>query len=252
MTWGCQECAIRLKNILKARLKLLPALEVWKAPTHPAEKLHRVKRLNKAFHYARAINKDAQYVLVRSDDYMNAELLANGFEFTELSANDVIDGLPHAPVGRRQRRFIPSQNFWVVRVNNTTPAEESKINNSDEDAPENDKGEDKMGEKQMAKLDKEVNRLLKRGLPLGRIAEELGEDMETVKASFGRLAERSDFDIVVLDDKYSDVLGRLRARGFEMLDTGEGESHRLFVREGEEGPVVAPEELGEVVEVISY
>ncbi|GAJ14279.1 unnamed protein product, partial [marine sediment metagenome] len=193
-------------------------LEVWRAPTHAAQKLSQIKRLNKAFHYARGINKDAEYVLVRCDDYMNAELLANGFEFTELQPNDVIDGLPLAVVGRRKRRFIPSQNFWDVGVNSITLAEESKIINSDKDAPENDKGDEKM--------EKEV---------LGK------ED-----------PNKPDFDIVVLDDNYQDVLKRLEALGFQTKDTGEGESHRLFVREGEEGPVVAPEELGEVVEVISY
>jgi len=214
MTWDCSECSIRLKNILKARLKPLPTLEVWKAPTRAAKKLSQIKRANKAFHYARVINKDSEYVLVRSEDYMNVELLANGFEFTELSPHDVIDGLPHAPVGRRKKRFIPSRNFWDVAINNTTLPAESNINNSDKDEePPKPGGKTDKGEEEM---------------------------------------EKKDFDIVVLDDNYSDVLGRLEALGFEMKDTGEGESHRLRYPRGKEPPKVAPEELGEVVVVISY
>ncbi len=148
---------------------------------------------------------------------MNVELLANGFEFTELSANDVIDGLPHAPVGRRKKRFIPSRNFWNVGDNNIPLQQESNINNSDKEAPENDKGDEKME-----------------------------------KEGLGKRADKPDFDIVVLDDNYNDVLGRLEALGFEMKDTGEGESHRLRYPRDKEPPQVAPEELGEVVEVISY
>ncbi|GAI35168.1 unnamed protein product, partial [marine sediment metagenome] len=188
LTWGCEECSIRLKNILKARLKQLPPLEVWKAPTHAAEKLSQLKRVNKAFHYARGINKNAEYVLVRGEDYMNVELLANGFEYTELKANDVIDGLPHAPVGRRKKRFIPSRNFWDVGDNNIPLTAESSINNSDKDAPETDKGE--------GKEDPDI------------MADKGEKDM--------------DFDIVVLDDNYEDVVGRLKALGFQMMDTGEG------------------------------
>ena len=64
--------------------------------------------------------------------------------------------------------------------------------------------------------------------------------------------EKKDFDIVVLDDNYSDVLGRLEALGFQMKDTGEGESHWLRYPKGKSPPQVAPEELGEVVEVLTF
>ncbi len=308
LTWSCEECSIRLKNILKARLKPFPTLEVWKAPTRAAAKLSRIKRDNKSFHYARAINTDSEYVLVRGEDYMNVELLANGFEFTELSPNDVIDGLPHAAVGRRKRRFIPSRNFWDVGINNITLPAESNIINSDKDS--RDKA------KPPSELAKRVEELLRQGLTLDQIAKEVGaravgwkahpqvtmalehidlpglfsevrgeggpefynasicaslldrKDFTLTQArekyaeigaeGQGRAGkgdgemEKQAFDIVVLNDNYEDVLKRLEALGFQMKDTGEGESHRLRYPRGKTPPKAAPEELGEVVEVISY
>ncbi|GAI59874.1 unnamed protein product [marine sediment metagenome] len=303
MSWGCPECSIRLKNILKARLKPLPTLEVWKAPIHAVMKLSRLKRDNKAFHYARALNRDAEYVLVRSEDSMNAELLANGFTSTELSPQDAIDGLPHAPVGRRKRRFIPSRNFWNVGINSITLPAECKNTNSDK-----------------------VEELLRQDFTLGQIAKEMrllrGQVMDSLRhidlpSLFSELKgesspehhfnatlcydllnprrpwgapdsefkeptltqaieryeeiyakaaarqkaglaggeeemEQEDFDIVVLDDNYNDVLGRLEALGFRLMDTGEGESHRLRYPRGKEPPGVAPEELGEVVKVLRF
>ncbi|GAI67595.1 unnamed protein product, partial [marine sediment metagenome] len=172
----------------------------------------------------------------------------------ELSPQDAIDGLPHAPVGRRKRRFIPSRNFWNVGITIPTLAAESKNTNSDKDAPEKDGGEGKKGKEQEAKLDKEVKRLFEKGLTLGEVAKELGVDMETVKASAlaEMLSEKRDFDIVVLDDNYNDVLGRLEALGFRLMDTGEGESHRLRYPRGRDAPRVDPDELGEVVQVINF
>ncbi|GAI61926.1 unnamed protein product [marine sediment metagenome] len=64
--------------------------------------------------------------------------------------------------------------------------------------------------------------------------------------------EQSDFDIVVLDDNYNDVLGRLEALGFRLMDTGEGESHRLRHPRGRDAPRVDPDELGEVVQVLTF
>jgi len=307
MSWGCPECCLRLENILKARLKPLPTLEVWKAPAGAAEKLSKIKRANKALHYARVLNRDSEYVLVREEDWMNVELLANGFEFTELSPNDVIDGLPHAPVGWRKRRFIPSRNFWAVGINNTTPPAGSKNINSNKDSPEK--------ANPPSELDKKVEELLRKDLTLDQIAKEVGLNREKVKASLNHIdlprlfsevksegrpenpyddvtcyrlfnvnkltltqarekyeeiwakvqaeheakadkgefeMERKSFDIVVLNDNYQDVLSRLEALGFRMKDTGEGESHRLRYPRGEKPPQVAPEELGEVVEVLCF
>ncbi len=311
MSWGCPECSIRLKNILKARLKSLPTLEVWKAPIHAALKLSRLKRDNKAFHYARALNRDSEYVLVRSEDSMNAELLANGFAFSELSPQDAIDGLPHAPVGRRKRRFIPSRNFWDVGINNITLPAECKNTNSN-----------KKAKSPLTELDKKVEELLRKDLTLDQIAKEVGglcsgvglissqvaasldhidlpglfskvegldgserppdattcyrllnarkltltqanerckeiyaEVMARQKAGLAggeEKMEQEEFDIVVLDDNYNDVLGRLEALGFRLADTGEGESHRLRYPRGKEPPRVAPEELGEVVQVLHF
>ncbi|GAI61665.1 unnamed protein product [marine sediment metagenome] len=313
MSWGCPECSIRLKNILKARLKPLPALEVWKAPIHAAEKLSRIRRANKAFHYARALNSDSEYALVRSEDSMNAELLANGFAFSELSPQDAIDGLSHALVGRRKRRFIPSRNFWDVGINNITLPAECKNTNSN-----------KKAKPPLTEQDKRVEELLRKDLTLGQITKELrvlrgqvqaslqnidlpglfselkgeggpehfnatqcydllnqgnsGWDLDSkpaltltqaiaryeeiyAKAVAGPEAktnkgeeemEQSDFDIVVLDDNYNDVLGRLEALGFSMKDTGGGESHRLRHPRGRDAPRVDPDELGEVVQVITF
>lgn len=259
LQWHCPECAIRLKNILKVRLKALPALQVWEAPPGAQAGLARLKRANKSFHYARVKNKDSEYVLVRGDDWMEADLLAAGFKWTELKPYDVIDGLPHAALKRRrEKRFIPSRNFWSVGINNTTLQSESKNINSDNAQIEEEEEKKEVKEKkQMAKLDKEVKRLLKRGWSLGRIAEVLGENMETVKMSFDRIAEEKPFDIVVLDGDYEQVLGKLRARGFNLMDTsgGAGESHCLKYSPGspfDVPPQVTPEELGDVVDVIEF
>ncbi|GAJ09973.1 unnamed protein product, partial [marine sediment metagenome] len=48
------------------------------------------------------------------------------------------------------------------------------------------------------------------------------------------------------------VLGRLEALGFRLMDTGEGESHRLRYPRGRDAPQGDPDELGEVVQVINF
>jgi hypothetical protein len=61
----------------------------------------------------------------------------------------------------------------------------------------------------------------------------------------GKYSNSTSQDLVVLRADYSEVLRRLRSKGFEAIDTGLGESHRLM------GQVpVAAEELGEVVHII--
>lgn len=257
LQWQCPECSIRLKNILKARLKTLPALQVWEAPPGTQAKLARLKRASKSFHYARAKNREAEYVLVREEDQMDTDLLAASFKRSELKPEDVVDGLPYAVMKkRREKRFIPSRNFWAVGVNNNTlPAESNNINSDNREKQGETEAEKE--KKQMAKLDKKVEKLLNRGRTPSQIAEKLGVEVAEVKASIHRIEERGDkmdkkpFDIVVLDDNYEDVLERLEARGFQLWDTGEGESHRIRYP-GVKAPQVDPEELGEVVEVISY
>jgi len=159
---------------------------------------------------------------------------------------------------RRERRFIPSRNFWSVGINVLTLQTESNTINSNIHSQNGEKEERKKEaaeRKRMAKIDKEVKRLLKGNWPLERIAEVQGVDMETVKASADRIAKENPFDIVVLDDDYGEVLERLRAQGFQSVDTGLGESHRLRYPRGpfeSPPPEVAPSSLGNVVAIIEY
>jgi len=65
---------------------------------------------------------------------MQSELMADGFKLSDFSPDDIIDGLPHAPLlHRREKRLIRSRNFWSVGVNNTIPQAESNNSNSNKD-----------------------------------------------------------------------------------------------------------------------
>ena len=59
-------------------------------------------------------------------------------------------------------------------------------------------------------------------------------------------SDEPEADIVVVHSDYGEVTQKLRERGFELADVGLGQSHRLLGQ-----TPVAPEELGEVIEVIS-
>jgi len=72
-----------------------------------------------------------------------------------------------------------------------------------------------------------------------------GDDKENPPEYSSSNSDEPESDLVVVRSTYDEVTRKLKQRGFELVDVGLGESHRLVGQ-----AQVAPEELGEVIEVI--
>jgi hypothetical protein len=209
MRWSCPECAIRLKNVLKRRLKKVSITAIFRATDRDQtpKLIARVRRGHRELIYLRVLG-ESDYVLVKdASSEALAALQAQGLELTKLNPsseeiNAVVDETPYASVRRRQRRLIASRGFWPTVAVNSKHSQDSSAPGSG-----------------------------------------------SANASQECLSTNSDepeADIVVVRGDYGEVIQKLKDRGFELVDVGLGESHRLLGQRP-----VAPEELGEVIEVIS-